>query len=250
MEQKFGSIEAHFELGIDADGSSGYGTRSSSAPSGDLVPVERSPGPGHNRHPRSTLGLAWTRASRRSCHERSLPDEEQARTPVLLRLDASSTAATGGDAGMDRPTRSRTPTRNAACSTCTWTRPARPRVGRHRGLHSPPRAGHAADRWAHDPERAVASRSRRATHRRRFRDGRGERRGVRPGHGRGLESSPRQSGLFRLRGDQPRLRAIASRYSYRYSAGPPGGPLLAPSANSRKSRSSADWRSGSPARHS
>src|ERR671925_364168 len=101
MEQKFGSIEAHFELGIDADGSSGYGTRSSSAPSGDLVPVERSPGPGHNRHPRSTLGLAWIRASRRSCHERSLPDEEQARTPVVLRLDERESGAAADRAPTD-----------------------------------------------------------------------------------------------------------------------------------------------------
>jgi len=44
-----------------------------------------------------------------------------------------------------------------------------------------------------------------------------------------------------------RLRASTSRYAYTYSAGPPGGPESARSANARASRSSAARRSGSSA---
>ena len=44
-----------------------------------------------------------------------------------------------------------------------------------------------------------------------------------------------------------RRRAITSRYSYRYSAGPSCEPLFAPMANSRKSRSRAAARSGESA---
>jgi hypothetical protein len=44
-----------------------------------------------------------------------------------------------------------------------------------------------------------------------------------------------------------RRRAITSRYSYRYAAGPSCEPLFAPMANSRKSRSRAAARSGESA---